>query len=382
MEAEQALPKSSRPAFTSPIANMSREYLIAGFVSLLWVSALLTYGAGYFGLFEGRENRHEAEFLDVILYMTALVLPVMFLWLGAYLIHQTRRIFNETAALRDMIANQGRGSGNAASQTEIAKTISEATTAAMRAEQSRMTTHFKTLDTQQGRMEAALRTLLKSRGQEQQAISQLVETAQDIAQKAARKANATDGRTTRLSQMTFEAVNQSEDQDDLPLDTPAPAKSEAIEWKDLIRALNFPEDEHDSDGFSAIRRVLPNRKAAQLLQASEDVLSMLAQEGIYMDDLNADEANPDLWHKFARGSRGEEIAEMGTIIDQAALALARGRTRSDNVFRDGALHFLRLFDQFLQEFLDQATDREIKELAQTRTGRAFQLLARVSGTFD
>jgi len=73
---------------------------------------------------------------------------------------------------------------------------------------------------------------------------------------------------------------------------------------------------------------------------------------------------------------------MGSIVDQAALALARGRTRADNIFKDASLHFLRLFDRFLQEFLDEATDKEVEDLAETRTGRAFQLLARVSGTFD
>ena len=379
METEQTIPDKGSIATSILPQGMAKEYLIAGVISVIWLSALLTYGAGFFGLFNDTGNQRPANFMDVVTYLFALVMPIMFLWLGAFMVHKTRQINEDSHNLKQSVQmlKNAIALNPPATNADVLKAVGEATSTAMRAESSRFSTQFRNLSDQQSKIETALRTLLKARGQDQLAISQLVETAQDVA----RKAEESEKRETKLSKMTFEAVHAASDQESLPFEMEQLA-SETIDWKDIIRALNFPEDEGDREGFSAIKKVLPNRHVALLLQASEDVLSMLAQEGIYMDDLSTDVANPDLWHRFARGVRGDEVAEMGTIVDQAALALARGRTRSDNVFKDASLHFMRQFDRFLQEFLPQATDSEIKDLAETRTGRAFQLLARVSGAFD
>ncbi len=381
MDSEQTLPKKALFSFDFlPPITGAREYIAAGLVTVFWLSALLTYGAGYFGIFGRPEGQPPAAFLDVIIYLCALVMPLIFLWLGAYMVVKTREMHEDAKRLKASVETlrNAVSLNSPATSAEVVQAISEATSSAMKAEQSRITTQFRNLSDQQTKIETAVRTLLKARGQDQQAISQLMETAQDVA----RKAGSVEKRETKLSKMTFDAVHGAEDQENLPFEALDATASDLLDWPDLIRALNFPEDESDREGFEAIRKVLPNRNVAQLLQGSEDVLAMLAQEGIYMDDLSTDVANPDLWRRFARGARGEEITEVGTIMDQAALALARGRTRSDNGFKDASLHFLRLFDRFVQEHLDEATDGEIKELAETRTGRAFQLLARVSGAFD
>ena len=72
----------------------------------------------------------------------------------------------------------------------------------------------------------------------------------------------------------------------------------------FIRALNFPETQDDAEGFDALRLALKDRKTAQLVQASQDVLTLLSQEGIYMDDLRPDMARPEIWRQFAQGARG------------------------------------------------------------------------------
>lgn len=362
----------------------SIEYVVAGFITVVWLSALLTYGAGYFGIFGAVEGQKNPSFLDVILYFSALVMPIMFLWLGAYMIRQTRQMNEDAQRLKDSVETlrSAVALNSPATSEDVVKAISDATAAAMRAEQSRITTQFRNLNDQQTKIEKAVLTLLKSRGQEHEAITQLVETAQDVAEKAVRKASSAEARESKLSKMTFDAIHNTEGQDALPFEAPESPVATDLDWAELVRALNFPEDENDTAGFAAIKRVLPNRLIAQLLQASEDVLSMLAQEGIYMDDLNTDKANPDVWRLFAKGTRGAAASEMGTIHDQAAVALTRGRMRADHIFKDSSLHFLRLFDRFLQEHLADATDLEIQGLAETRTGRAFQLMARVSGSFD
>lgn len=181
-----------------------------------------------------------------------------------------------------------------------------------------------------------------------------------------------------------EAPTQSgaEHQAALPLGTPADEIGPPLSREDFIRAMNFPETAEDEEGFAALRKALRDRQAAQLVQASQDVLTLLSQDGIYMDDLRPDMARPEIWRRFAGGERGRAIATLGGIRDRSSLALTAGRMKQDPIFRDAAHHFLRRFDKMFAAFEADATDAEISDLSNTRTARAFMLLGRVAGIFD
>ncbi len=167
------------------------------------------------------------------------------------------------------------------------------------------------------------------------------------------------------------ALGPGPEDDDPPLERP-----------DLVRALNFPENQDDTDGFAALRRALRDRRARRLVQASQDVLTLLSQDGIYMDDLRPEPASADLWRRFAKGERGQSMDGLGAVRDHAALSLVAARMREDTIFRDAVHHFLRRFDEILVTFEEHATDTDLLELAETRTARAFMLLGRASRTFD
>lgn len=160
------------------------------------------------------------------------------------------------------------------------------------------------------------------------------------------------------------------------------AAPEPVTIADFITAVNFPKTAEDREGFRALRRAMQDRRAGELLQASQDVLTLLSKEGIYMDDLQPDPARPELWRRFAGGERGRGVAALGGIRDRSGIALTAARMRKDHIFRDTAHHFLRKFDKVFAEFERHATDAEIVALADTRTARAFMLLGRVAGTFD
>ncbi|MEM9437443.1 MAG: hypothetical protein AAGA15_10415 [Pseudomonadota bacterium] len=177
-------------------------------------------------------------------------------------------------------------------------------------------------------------------------------------------------------------VEDASDQPALELGTPAEALSPPLANADFIRALNFPETAEDQDGFAALRKALKHRSAASLIQASQDVLTLLSQDGIYMDDLRPDRAKPEIWRRFSAGERGRIVSVLGGIRDRSALALAAGRMRSDAIFRDAVHHFLRRFDEVLRDFCETASDEEIAALSDTRTARAFMLLGRVTGMFS
>lgn len=151
---------------------------------------------------------------------------------------------------------------------------------------------------------------------------------------------------------------------------------------DFLRALNFPDSEADTAGIAALKRALKDPSVRQLVQASQDVLTLLSQDGIYMDDLEPDLARPEVWRRFAKGERGRAVSVLGGVHDREALDLATQRMREDTIFRDAAHYFLRRFDQSLEGFEETASDEEMVALSDTRTGRAFMLLGRVTGIFD
>lgn len=152
--------------------------------------------------------------------------------------------------------------------------------------------------------------------------------------------------------------------------------------EDLIVALNFPETADDAEGFRALRRALSDRRLSRLIRASQDVLTLLSEDGIYMDDLTPDRARPELWRRFAQGERGRTIAALGGIRDRSSLALTSARLKQDSVFKDAAHHFLRSFDHALSALESELSDAELALLADTRTARAFMLIGRVAGSFN
>lgn len=157
---------------------------------------------------------------------------------------------------------------------------------------------------------------------------------------------------------------------------------ESVSVQDFISAMNFPETTEDRDGFAALRKALADPRASRLIRASQDVLTLLSQDGIYMDDLTPDRSRPEIWRKFAAGERGIAIAGLGGVRDRSSLALSSSRMRQDQVFRDSAHHFLRAFDKTFSHLAEALSDHEIAAMAETRTSRAFMLLGRVAGIFD
>ena len=181
---------------------------------------------------------------------------------------------------------------------------------------------------------------------------------------------------------TPQALAPAEDQPVLALGTPADEITPPLPAADFIRALNFPETAAAEEGFAALRRALRDRTTGQLITAAQDILTLLSQDGIYMDDLRPDRARTEVWRAFAAGGRGKTIAALGGVRDRSSLALTAGRMKQDPIFRDTAHHFLRKFDTTFASFAETASDGEIQALSDTRTARAFMLLGRVAGTFD
>ncbi|ETX30522.1 hypothetical protein [Roseivivax isoporae] len=320
--------------------------LVAAGLSVLW----LLVAGGYFVFFGAAEDEGA---LRLLLTLLVIFLPVAMVWVATTAMRATRMMRAESARLQASV--------DALRQAYVAQAQSG------RSDQqgTSITRRLDELAAAQKKTDAALATFTSTRAQGGQPPAR-------AATPAARPAPAQpQAKTPRAEEQATFALGT-------PPETDAPPLGNA----DFVSALNFPETPEDREGFAALRRALKDRPAAQLIQAAQDVLTLLAQEGIYMDDLKPDMARPETWRRFAQGARGREIAALGGIRDRSALALTAARMKADPIFRDAAHHFLRLYDRGFARFEPAATDAEISDFADTRSSRAFMLLGRVAGTFD
>lgn len=317
-------------------ARFTAVELVAGGLSLVWVAAVVAY------VLTGPQD---VGSLGLVLALLIVFLPLALIWAAVTTLRSVRGLRNEAQRL-------------------------QATVDAMR------NAYLATQQTQ-----ASLKPSVEKKIDEIAVSTKTTETA--IATFASRRDPAlTVPSADRKSALAAPRVDLQAEQPGLALGTPADDLRPPLSVADFIRALQFPENPDDKDGFRALRLALEDRTVAKLIRAAQDVLTLLSQEGIYMDDLRPDRARPELWRKFATGERGRSVAGLGGIRDRAALALTGSRMREDAVFRDAGHHFLRTFDRTFAEFEKNASDAEIADLADTRTARAFMLFGRVTGTFD
>lgn len=330
-------PDLGRAPLVAADANLHPGDIVAIAVGLIWLALV-----GGFFLFATPGDGGGSS-LGSVMLLVAIFLPLALIWVVAATARSTRAIRAEAQRLQSTIdgMRQALAAQSAVNRPAVEKRLEEIATAARQAE-------------------SAIATFTSRRdGEAAQAATE-------------RKAALVPPRPK----------TPPEEQPTLALGTPAEALAAPISAVDFVRALNFPDSPDDKDGIRALRAALEDRSLAKLIRAAQDVLTLLGQDGIYMDDLRPDRAKPELWRRFANGERGKTIAALGGVRDRSSLALTAGRMRQDTIFRDAAHHFLRQFDRAVAEFEKDASDQDMVELAETRTARAFMLLGRVTGTFD
>ena len=317
--------------------GISAIEIVAIILSVIWL-----IGAAIFFLTLPADSNPTADSGGLLFLMTmlAIFMPVAMIWVGATAARASRVMREESQRLQAAIdairqayiaQSQGRDLGN---EPSVARKLDEIAAAARKTESTLAT----------------------------------FSTRRDAAQEEKRAAPA--------------AAVVADDQPALALGTTVEDITPPLPNEDFIRGMNFPETAEDELGFAALRRALKDREASKLVQAAQDVLTLLSQDGIYMDDLRPDRARPEIWRQFAVGARGRSVAALGGVLDRSSLALTSERMKQDPIFRDAAHHFLRHFDNVFAEFEPRATDSEISALSDTRTARAFMLLGRDAGTFD
>ena len=310
--------------------------LIAGLLSAVWMVAIIAY------FYTGQSGETS---LGVVLTLLIVFLPLVLIWTAAITLRSVRALRLEAQRLQ----------------------------ASVEAMRHAYVSHMQGGTTLKPSMERRLDEIAHSTKQAESTLASF----------ASRRDGAlTQASADRKAALATPPTDAQAEQPALALGTPAEALRAPLSVNDFIRALQFPESPDDKDGFRALRLALEDRDVAKLIRAAQDVLTLLSQEGIYMDDLKPDRAHPDIWRRFAKGERGRAIAGLGGIRDRSSLALTAARMREDAVFRDAAHHFLRSFDRAVAAFEPNATDTELAQLAETRTARAFMIFGRAMGLFD
>jgi hypothetical protein len=320
-------------------ARLDVTEVVAGLLSIVWVVAVIAY------VFGADQTTGSGGTLGLVMTLLVVFLPLALIWASVVTLRSVRALRGEAARLqatvdamrKAYIANQQGGAVGLKASTE--RKIDEIAATARQAD-------------------AALATFTSRRD-----TALTVPSADRKAALAAPRPSA-------------------DEQPGLALGTPAEDLRAPVSTGDFIRALQFPENADDKAGFRSLRLALEDRQTAKLIRAAQDVLTLLSQEGIYMDDLVPDRAHPAIWRRFAAGERGRTVAGLGGIRDRASLALTATRMREDPIFRDAGHHFLRAFDKTFVVFEGGASDADLIDLSDTRTARAFMLLGRVTGTFD
>ena len=167
---------------------------------------------------------------------------------------------------------------------------------------------------------------------------------------------------------------------ELPLEPAPKPKAEPLSEEELVLALDFPRDARDQRGFAILERATQFRPLAELLQAAEDVMNLMSQHGVYMDDLSADALPANALRGFFSGRRDTLDPYLDPDRDAVAHDKVRAQMSDDLIYRDSVLHFMRRFEMALGGFHASVTDETLEALMETRTGRAFVLLARANGS--
>ncbi len=341
--------------------------------SLLWAVVVLAYAIGFWSVAASGQGRGTL-FLDAMFFLLTLVVPLILVWLAAWLAAELARQRELTAALagvagpllEELVATRDALGRQAPTAPEAVRAAVESAVAGL-LRPHELTGPLDRLATGQSRLQMTLDRLAapQPKRSREKAPAAVPELALEPAV---------------APEPTPEPQPQPPDeQASLPL---VEEESARPDWATLVRALDFPRDAEDRDGFRALKTALRHHGLAQVLQSAEDVLNLLSQDGVFVDDLAMEPVDVAAWRRFVDGVRGPEIAGIGGITDERALDVARNLMRSDSIFRDSALFFQRRFDRVLAEFGRDATDAQIEELAGTRSGRAFMLLLRLSGSLD
>jgi len=168
---------------------------------------------------------------------------------------------------------------------------------------------------------------------------------------------------------------------------PAPAAAEpksddfefmarALDWEKFVKAANFPENERDTATLDALYDVLTDPEAAALLQSSEDTLATLADIDLYMEDFIPEMSSVSAWRGHLDGI-ASNVIPIQSPVEQSRIS---AKIAADDKFRKLSERFVERYHVVAKRLFAEGADGKLAvELSDTRTGRAYLLVADALG---
>jgi hypothetical protein len=147
---------------------------------------------------------------------------------------------------------------------------------------------------------------------------------------------------------------------------------------DLVRAMNFPVNAEDEDGFQALRLALADPRTAPLIQSALAVLTVLWQDGLDRPDWRMVPSDTSLWRQIAAGTG---VQQTDVTLDPASLAQTAQRLQVDPAFRAASGRLLDSFHSTMSAVGKTASDHDLGQIGDTRTAWAFLMCASAAGAF-
>lgn len=200
------------------------------------------------------------------------------------------------------------------------------------------------------------------------------------------------GGAAAMAGLSSSAVEKLPDEvsafDTLDLDTPAAEieplnlnRRHAINWGKFVRAANFPESEEDIETLDALYDVLTDPEAASLLQCAEDTLASLADIDLYMEDFIPQMMPVSAWRAYLNGDSDGALPIKGihAPIEQSRI---RSKLQSDAGFEHLCGKFTERYEGMKRRMLSETDEERLAvDLSNTRTGRAYLMIADAAGRF-
>lgn len=389
-----------RPGWQGRLTALPAVRRWAVLATLVWTVIVVFYAIGYVGVSIGRQPGGTLV-IDALFFAVALVLPLILVWLAAWLSEELARqrrvvlalaeltppLLEALDATRRALAAQPPAASPEKLEAALQAGVAAGVAAGVERSRAGVEQALARLAAAEVRLEALVRTARGAAGEAAApsppaAVHAAVPPSEPAQEPAPKPAPAPAPKAPSAPKPKRPAAAARDPAEPAHPALPHLNAREADtrpDWPDLVRALDFPKDEGDHAGFRALREALRHRSIAQMLQSAEDVLTILAQNGVFMEEFAPEGVEADAWRRFQGGTRGAAADGVGGIRDPETLEKVRGLVRVDPIFRDAALFFQRRFDAVLSEFLPGASDEQVLALADTRSGRVFMLLARTSG---
>ncbi len=365
----------------SGVANRVRA--IALILSALWLVVVAAYALGLMLGPGPEETGRPITAIDISLLFLAILAPVTLTVFGLAASSALQRLTEEADAARSELAKLRQAGGLRPArgpEAEVKKLLNE-----MRAERAALAEVLR---------EAAARARSGELGQARPAPAARPEVADPAPSETPRdaakdlQAKSPDRPVTKpapeaRSSAAISDTPEENAEPQLPLDPPPEDARPAMDWDALVVAMEFPNSETDRTAIEALYKVLPDPMAARLMQSAEDAMTILAAEGLYMDEMRASSTDENDWTRYLDGARGVAASAIGAIADEEVVEKTRARLSRDRVFNDTALHFLLRYDALVKRARQETGgDAYAPRMAATRTGKAYALLTRALGRFD